>query len=141
MKPMKNIFFVFILLIATSAIADGPTTVYGWVSSDGVESFTDNDKAVPAKYLEDVEVITLNGIKGYEKFSVITESVDQTAWLAHLRHVNTVVVEPDFCKGHILVTSQRIQVGDYNRRIYVVTDECGKTTSVTSYPPNVQINR
>jgi hypothetical protein len=52
MKPMKNIFFVFILLIATSALADGPTTVYGWVSSDGVESFTDNDKAVPAKYLD-----------------------------------------------------------------------------------------
>ena len=138
---MKNIFFVFILLIATSAVADSPTTVYKWVDSEGVASYTDNDKAVPAKYLEDVETVTLNGIKGYEKFSTVTVSADHTAWLAHLREVNTVVAEPDYCKGHVLVTSQRIQDGDYNRRIYIVTDECGKTTSVTPFNPSVQINR
>jgi len=51
------------------------------------------------------------------------------------------VAEPDYCKGHVLVTSQRIQDGDYNRRIYIVTDECGKTTSVTPFNPSVQINR
>jgi len=141
---LMHIFFVFALLIATSAVADGPTTVYKWVDSDGVQSFTDSDEAVPAKYLEDVEVISLNGIKGYEKFSTTLESTyaaDLEARLAHLREANTVVVKPEFCKGHVLVTSQRIQDGDYNRRVYVVTDECGKTTSVTSAYPDVQINR
>jgi hypothetical protein len=141
---MKNIFFVIVLLVATSAFAEGPTTVYGWVDSDGVESFTDRDEAVPAKYLEDVEVITLYGIKGYEKFSTVLESTyaaDLEARLVHLREANTVTVGPDFCKGHVLVTSQRIQDGDYNRRIYIATDECGKTTSVTSFMPGVQINR
>jgi hypothetical protein len=138
---MKNIFFVFILLVATSAFADGPTTVYGWVDSEGVESFTDSDARVPAKYLEDVEVISLKGVKGYEKFTAVTVSADHAAWLAHLREVNTVVVEPEYCKGHVLVTSQRIQDGDINRRIYIATDECGKTTSVTPFNPSVQINR
>ncbi len=146
---MKNIFFVIILLIATSAFAEDPTTAYGWVDSYGVESFTDRDEAVPAKYLEDVESVTLDGIEGYEKLTSY-KAADTLAYragladrLAELRSRRGRAPEPavEACDGHILVTSQRIQDGDYNRRIFVVTDECGRTASVTSHYPDVQINR
>ena len=146
-KLILFISIVFLLLIATTAIADEPTAVYSWVTEDGVASYTDRAKAVPPMY--EAKVITVNGLANFELGSVVAPSTygadGYAERLAHLRQVNAAGVERRArlrdCTGHVLVTSQRVQDGDYNRRTYVATDECGRTTSVTAFYPSAQINR
>ena len=141
---------VFIGLIVATSDANEPTTVYGWETNDGTMSFTDNVNAVPEMYVDVATARTgsLGGLKNFEKLTIELESTyadDLTGRLAHLREMNAVGVQRRIrlrdCSGHVLVTSQRIQDGDFNRRIYVATDACGRTATVTPFNPSVQINR
>ncbi len=146
---LGTIMFAFgIFLGWTGETSAGePHQFLSWTDSDEVIHFTDREAAVPKQYLEDVETITIEGLQNFEQGSVVapnTYAVDLEAHLAHLREVNAA----DFrhprlrdCTGHVLVTSERFQIGDYNRRFYTVFDECGRVASVTRSRPAVQINR
>ena len=144
---MRRILFTAIVLLVAAAANAESTTVYSWVTEDGVASYTDRAKAVPPMY--EAKVITVDGLKDFELRSVVAPNtygaMMLTARLEHLRQVNAVDVERRFrlrdCTGHAFVTSQRIRDGDYNRRIYVATDECGRVASVTPFNPSVRINR
>jgi len=142
---MKKILFLFIAiaLMATASSADEPTTVYSWETKDGAIAFTDVAERVPEMYVADV--ITIDETIG--RITTVLDSSygdDLRARIAHLREMNGERRARGAlrdCTGHVLVTSQRIQDGDFNRRIYIATDECGRTATVTPFNPSVQINR
>jgi hypothetical protein len=43
--------------------------LYSWRTDDGVYAYTDDPKAVPARYAEEVEVVPSAGLSGYERFT------------------------------------------------------------------------
>ena len=148
---IKHFLFASLFLLALPALADGPTQALKWVDAAGVIAFTDDTEMVPEKYRADVEIIALTGLENLKR-ATIPDSEGEAAYaagleerLAYFRQVNAnSPVNPNRlndCTGHVLVTSQRMQLGDYNRRIFFATDECGRTRSVTSFSPDVQINR
>ena len=115
---------------------------YQYTNSDGVIAFTDNQNRIPEAFASEAVERTFAELR-------------QTTGAQITPHNTTGPVfvpsgAPDLpvsrtrlrdCTGHVLVTSQRIQVGDFNRRIYIATDECGRTSTVTPFNPDVQINR
>ncbi len=139
----RILFIAIVLMLSTASFAAEPTTVYSWETRDGAIAFTDTATRVPKMYVADV--ITIDETVG--RITTVLDSSyaeDLTARIAHLREMNAerrVRGALRDCTGHVLVTSQRIQDGDFNRRIYIATDECGRTATVTPFNPNVQINR
>jgi len=120
-----------------------------WTDSDEVIHFTEREAAVPKQYLEDVELVTIHGLEDFERGSVIAPSTYAVDLEARLTHLRSMRIESIFasrqrlrdCTGHVFVTSERFQIGDFNRRFYTVFDECGRVLSVTRSRPAVQINR
>ncbi len=101
-----------------------------------------------ATIMNSLIVIEVDGLKDFERGTIVNSSTYATALearLAHLREVNAVETQPRQrlrdCTGHVTVTSQRVQDGDFNRRLFTVFDECGQVVSVTRSRPDVQINR
>jgi hypothetical protein len=43
--------------------------LYTWRTDDGVYAYTDDPKAVPARYADEVEVVPSAGLSGYERFT------------------------------------------------------------------------
>jgi hypothetical protein len=43
--------------------------LYAWRTDDGVYAYTDDPKAVPARYADEVEVVRNAGLSGYERFT------------------------------------------------------------------------
>jgi hypothetical protein len=132
---------VLILMLATAAHAG---EIFRYVTSDGTVSFTDDVKRIPAAYKDVAETVVLEGeFKEFGRLSVITvDPTDLTSLVA------TKLVNRDFhrafvstCDGHISVTSERVQFGDFNRTVYYVYDECGKLVSTTFSQPEVYIGR
>lgn len=143
---MRTLLCTTIILLALAFQAQAGE-FYQYTTVDETISFTDREKAVPQAY-------KANAIKRdtaeVDVALTLTKAADTAAYRAGLAdRLATLQARRDArrapaveaCPGHVLVTSQRIQVGDYNRRIYIATDECGRTITVTPFNPNVQINR
>jgi len=117
---------------------------YQWTDSSGAISFTDDAKQIPAKYKtkaveRDFADLSVKKVTP-ENTSGDTAALDSR--LARLREANALPPRPAReCEGHVTVTSDRIQVGDYNTRVFIVRNECGETVSVTPFYPSVQVNR
>lgn len=43
--------------------------LYSWRTDDGVYAYTDDPKAVPARYADEVQVVPSAGLSGYERFT------------------------------------------------------------------------
>lgn len=123
-------------------------TFFEWKSRDGSLSFTDREKQVPVLY-------RTSGAVAERKWSdldakvTIPEPGDLRGVKAELKRLRTLNAELPInqnrlaptCTGPVTVTSKRVDVGDYNTRLFYVTDECGRVRTVTGYYPNIQINR
>jgi hypothetical protein len=143
---MRTILCTIIILLALTVQAQAGE-FYQYTTVDETISFTDREKAIPKAYKANAvkrdtsEIdVKLTAGKALDAALYRASLADR---LADLRARSAARRAPavEACAGHVLVTSQRIQVGDYNRRIFVATDECGRTRSVTSFYPDVQINR
>jgi len=143
---MRTILCTTIILLALAVQAQAGE-FYQYTTVDETISFTDREKAVPQAYKADAVKRTTAEI---DVKLTSGKAADTAAYkaaldarLADLRARSDARRTPAVkaCNGHVLVTSQRIQDGDFNRRIYVATDECGRTTTVTPFNPDVQINR
>ena len=59
-------------LVGTAALFVGGLAsaeeIYTWRTQDGGYAFTDDQKAIPPRYRESVEVRRLEGLEGYERF-------------------------------------------------------------------------
>ena len=147
---MRIVILTLLLLGASALALDAQSETYRWVTEDGSISFADDEKQVPKRNRESATVVDLKTI-GLEKLTptkaadTAEEAAALTSRLERLRTSNaTPSVNPNRltdCSGHVTVTSERIQVGDHNRRVFIATDECGRVTSVTPFYPEVQINR
>jgi hypothetical protein len=56
-------------LLSTTAVAAG--TAYHWVTEDGTYAFTDDPKAIPARYRDQVQVRTLKSLRDYPRFTPV----------------------------------------------------------------------
>lgn len=65
---MRKLILLLVLL-ATPALAE-PREVFTWVTTDGTVGFTDELKNVPAKYRDDAEAITVDGLNDYERGTI-----------------------------------------------------------------------
>jgi len=125
---------------------------YQWTNpTSGSVEFTDNVKRIPESFqaaavkrsFEDVAknvAITPTSMSAEDYYAAVSRGLERYRAIAATR----TPVNPNSlndCTGPAVVTSQRMQQGDYNRRIYFVTDECGRTSTVSPYAPVVQINR
>jgi hypothetical protein len=141
---MRTILCTTIIMLAL-AISAQAGEFYQYTTVDETISFTDREKAVPQAYKANAVKRNTSEIDVKLTPYKAADTAANTAALADrlvaLRAQPVPVRTVATCTGHVLVTSQRIQVGDYNRRIFVATDECGQTRSVTSFYPDVQINR
>jgi hypothetical protein len=141
---MRTILCTTIILLALAVQAQAGE-FYQYTTVDETVSFTDSEKAVPQAYKANAvkratSEIDVN-LTPYKAADTAAYTVALSARLTELRARPVPAPAVEACPGHILVTSQRIQDGDYNRRIYIATDECGRTTTVTPFNPSVQINR
>ncbi len=148
---MRNIAaVVLILMMATVAHAG---EIFRYVDSYGVVSFTDNEKRIPAAYKDVAEKIIL---EGEYRLSTTFASSRSRLDLRHYAVVeadatilpdarpdteNPVSVFNEPCTGAVTVTSERRQLGDFNRTVYRVHDECGNLVSETFSQPKVSIER
>ena len=138
---MRNIAVVTLILMLTTAAYAGE--IFRYETKDGVVSFTDSEKRIPAAYRDVTEKVALEGeFKNFDRLTISTVKygvphLHLTPLLASAENQNGV----DECTGHVSVTSERHQLGDFNRTIYFVHDECGELVSVTFYQPKVRINR
>jgi hypothetical protein len=141
---MRTMLCTTIILLALAVQAQAGE-FYQYTTVDETISFTDREKAVPQAYKSNAVKRNTSEIDvkltPYKAADTAAYNAGQTARLVDLRARRTPTAAVEACNGHVLVTSQRIQDGDYNRRIYIATDECGRTTTVTPFNPNVQINR
>jgi len=143
---MRTILCTIIILLALAVQAQAGE-FYQYTTGDGTVSFTDNEKLVPKAFK--ATAVKRNTAEVDMKLTA-TKAADTAAYKAGLdarlaelqaRRAARRAPAVEACAGHVLVTSHRIQDGDYNRRIFIATDECGRTRSVTSFYPDVQINR
>jgi hypothetical protein len=56
-------------LLSTAAMAGG--TAYHWVTEDGTYAFTDDPKAIPARYRDQAEAHTLKPLRDYPRFTPV----------------------------------------------------------------------
>jgi hypothetical protein len=132
-----GIAVALILMLATTAYAG---EIFRYVDSDGTVSFTDDVKRIPAAYKDVAEKVVLEGeFKNLDSLTIVTVTPEI---------VIPVVEVPDTtvtCNGFVTVTSERRQfsdgLSDYNRRVYLVHDECGNLVSETFYQPEIRIER
>ena len=134
------------ILVASSAPAG---EFYQWTDRDGTVNLTDDVKRIPKAYqasavkrdFADVDVAVTEMVIPAAEYDAAVK-----AGLERLRALNANLSlnlnrRDERCTGPVTVTSRRVDVGDYNRRLYYVTDECGRTSTVTPFSPDVQINR
>lgn len=58
----------FVIGMSAEVLAD---TVYTWTTEDGTVAYTDEDKRVPAKYRDQVQVKVMDGLDGYHRFTPV----------------------------------------------------------------------
>ncbi len=137
--------FILATLIGVLLGLSGPAGAgdfYQYTNSDGVIAFTDNRNRIPEAFASEAVERTFAELRQTTGTQITPHNtrgpVLVPAGVADLPVSRTRLND---CTGHVTVTSVRRQVGDYNRRFIVATDECGRTISVTPHYPNVQINR
>ncbi len=142
---MRNIVAVVLILMLVTAAQAGE--IFRYVDNYGAVSFTDDVKRIPAEYVLVTEKIVLGEFKDFDRLTIIT--VNPTLPVVSMSKLtNRVTLDARTgsaivtnCTGHVSVTSERHQFGDFNRTIYLVHDECGELVSVTFYQPEVRIHR
>ena len=114
---------------------------YQWTTESGVVSFTDDMKRVPDLYKDQAVERTWEDVHA---------SVEKRFTPESTRHEPYVwadpVLEPNpnwerDCTGHITVTQERVQNGEYNRNMFTVQDECGRVISITPHRPQISLQR
>ena len=141
-KIMVAVAVALILMLTTAAQAG---EIFRYVTTDGTVSFTDDENRIPAAYSDVTEEVVLEGdFKDFGRLTIIT--IDPILPVLS-KLTNRVTLGASIgaiitnCNGHVSVTSERHQFGDFNRTVYLVHDECGELASVTFYQPEVRINR
>ena len=140
---MRNVFILLIAVLASSvALADGPTVAFKYVDADGVVSFTDEEKRIPAKYKETAEKVTLGGLGDYERFTAVTVAPVAVETATQVTTASTVIVQtapaPKQDCGTISLRSERRDVetnaGGSNARFFIAEDDCGVLFDAPYYP-------
>ena len=85
-------------LVGTGALLAGGLAaaeeIYAWRTSDGAYAFTDDEKAIPPRYRDRVEIRRMEGLEGYQRFTPKDDEDTHryeerlTARLEHLRALN-----------------------------------------------------
>jgi hypothetical protein len=127
--------FCLSLIMATQSQAGD---FFQWEDHAGNLAFTDNPKHVPPTHKphaverswKELDVIPV---------TLVVKQPDVVPLTSSRREVNSNRLSD--CTGPITVTSERRQFDEYNRRIFIVTNECGRVTSVTTEYPSLRINR
>lgn len=141
---MRNTVAVAVALFLMFATAAHGGEIFRYVTNDGTVSFTDDVKRIPPMYKDTAETVVLEGaFKNFGRLTVVTEDFTPRLFPGV---VASKLVNNDFdravtCTGHVFVTSERHQFGDFNRTVYLTYNECGDLVSVTFSQPKVQIDR
>lgn len=122
---------------------------YQWETSEGTLSFTEEPTRIPLAYESQAVERSFEDVAAKTEDHLTPHSTSHPnalqSRLRHLRELNAVNQEnpnrQTVCNKAVYVSSVRQQVGEYNRRFLVVTDECGRTVSVTQHYPHIEINR
>lgn len=61
----------FVVGVSAEVLAD---TVYTWTTEDGTVAYTDEEKRVPAKYRDRVEIKVMDSLEGYHRFTPVDEA-------------------------------------------------------------------
>ncbi len=120
-------------------------TFYQYTDDHGVLSLTDDPERIPERYYEPVNRVL---VRSWE----ILRATTRPQWTPHSTNhpvskwdpVSSPERNPNRerkCTGHTTITTKRVQDGEYNREVYVVTNRCGRVVSVTPYPPEMTIRR
>jgi hypothetical protein len=138
---MRNIAVIALILMLATAAQAGE--IFRYVTNDGTISFTDDVKRIPLAYKDVAETVVLEGeFKWFDSLTISTVKYEVPhIHLMPLRASAENLNGADECTGHVSVTSERRQFGDFNRTIYLVHDECGELVSATFYQPEVRINQ
>jgi hypothetical protein len=84
---------VLLMAIATPAVAGGP--IYSWRTEDGGYAFTDDPKAIPARYREEAKLRPSARLGDYARYTPSDDRATEryaerlSKRLAHLRAVNS----------------------------------------------------
>lgn len=123
---------------------------YQWTTPDGTVEFTDDPKQVPESFQDQAVKRTTEALSQSRRVlltphSTSTHATDLELRLQELRDRRSRLgANPNHlvrCDGPVTVTSERRQTGSSNRRLFIITDECGRTVSVTPHYPDIQVNR
>lgn len=68
MRVVLTLVAGFVVGVSAEVLAD---TVYTWTTDDGTVSYTDDEKHVPARYRERVQVKVMQGLEGYYRFTPV----------------------------------------------------------------------
>lgn len=138
----------FILLIALTAILVSSKVeaadFYQWTTEDGVVSVTDDARRIPARYRATAIERSFKDISAKHTTLLSTSLPSPNAVPVgnpnHLPDEKLDLLLPE-CDQAVAVTTERRQVGEYNRTFYIVTDECGNVVYDSPVPVRLQLNR
>lgn len=137
---MRTLSLLIALVAILSASKVEAGDFYQWTTEDGTVSFAENAKDIPKRYQATAQERTFAEVaaKVHETPILVTPKVHFPSPAA------PEVVNPnrlDDCTGPVTVTTERRQVGDYNRTFYVMKDECGFVVYDSPVPIELRANR
>jgi hypothetical protein len=100
-KLSPRLLFACTLALTMLAAPAGAETYYSWVTKDGVHSYTDDPKAVPALYKKDARRRSSEALAGYGRFTPNDVAASDryaqrlAARLDHLRRLNGAAPAPE----------------------------------------------
>lgn len=145
-----RIAIVVLALVFAATVAQAEGTYFAWVTEDGVFSYTDDEKRVPAMYKDVAKELPFPKLAEYERLTAMGKGVPAeqaaalTARLERLRSVNVAVRPATEDCGTVSIRSERRDVetnaGGSNARFFIAEDDCGVLYDAPFYP-DFQVNR
>ena len=129
-----------VLFVASFAKPAHSADFYTWTEDSGAVAFTDEPNQVPEKFKASAQEGSWADVQ--TKVDAKTSVVDPDVWSRPAAPLPPLVEEPnpnltDECDQVPLITSRRVQVGDYNRELFFAFDSCGNPTGVSINPPRM----
>lgn len=135
------------LLVCLAGLVSSPieaSTIFRWEGAGGTVYFTDDADQIPPRFADSAQEVQLLPLAEYERLTIVPGGVVEherarlSDRLEHLRLVNASYVESPITGaagcGPVTLRSERRQVGDRNKRFYVVENGCGVLFDSTLYP-------
>lgn len=144
----RSIRFVLTLALVAlgSTVAQANDTFFRYTAPDGSLAFTDSEKKIPAASRDSVEADSFSALaertsKRITPMAISAEELAQTIHVPAPELLAPTPAAPPACEGPTTVTSERRQMGAYNRTVFIVTDGCGNVVAETLENPTVNIVR